>query len=77
MDWQTQYRLIGIEPGRVKTSRFGVVDFADPNLAIETVRDLYEAGLPYLERVPDVASFEQGIETRPRTGRKVKIKTTA
>jgi hypothetical protein len=70
MGWQTQYRLIGIEPGRVKTSRFGMVDFADPNLPIETVRDLYEAGLPYLERLPDVAGEEMGIETRPTTARK-------
>jgi len=75
MGWQTQYRLIGIEPGRVKTSRFGMVDFADPNLPIETIRDLYEAGLPYLERMTQVTSNEQGIEPMPRTGRKVKVKT--
>jgi hypothetical protein len=70
MGWQTQYRLIGIEPGRVKTSRFGVVDFADPNLPIETVRDLYDAGLPYLERLPETIGDEQGIETQPKTVRK-------
>ena len=70
MGWQSQYRLIGIEPGRVKTSRFGTVDFADPNLPVETVRDLYEAGLPYLQRVPVDADDEPGIETRPRTVRK-------
>ena len=70
MGWQAQYRLIGIEPGRVKTSRFGTVDFADPKLPLETVRDLYEAGLPYLERLPEVSGGEKGIEPRPRTVRK-------
>lgn len=52
MGWQDQYRLIGIEPGRVKTSRFGVVDFADPDLPVSVVQALYESGLPYLELAP-------------------------
>jgi len=53
MGWRDQYRLIGIEPGRVKTSRFGVVDFADPDLPVAMVQALYESGLPYLELAPE------------------------
>ncbi len=71
MGWLEHYRLIGIEPGRVKTSRFGVVDFADPNLPVGTVRDLYEAGLPYLERVPEASNKEPVIETPAMPVRKV------
>ncbi len=53
MGWQSEYRLIGIEPGRVKTARFGVVDFSNSDLPVETVKALYESGLPYLEQAPE------------------------
>ncbi len=70
MGWQEHYRLIGLEPGRVKTSRFGIVDFAGANLPVGTARDLYEAGLPYLERLPEVAGEDPGTETPDKKVRK-------
>ena len=66
MGWQDQYRLIGIDPGRVKTSRFGVVDFADPDLPVAIVKALFESGLPYLELAPEGES--QPPEEKPVKG---------
>ena len=53
MTWQTYFNLIGIQPGRVKTSLAGTVDFSDPAIPLETVQALYESGLPYLELTPE------------------------
>jgi len=53
MNWQTYFNLIGIRPGRVKTSLAGTVDFSDPVIPIETILALYESGLPYLELTPE------------------------
>jgi len=53
MSWQTYFNLIGIRPGRVKTSLAGTVDFSDPAIPVETILALYESGLPYLELTPE------------------------
>ena len=53
MTWQAYFNLIGIRPGRVKTSLAGTVDFSDTGIPVETIQALYESGLPYLELTPE------------------------
>jgi len=42
------FRLKGIEPGRVVTKKFGVLDFRE-KIALEILKELYKSGFPYLE----------------------------
>ena len=49
MTWKRYFTLVKIRPGRVKTSRFGMLDFSDAGIPVETIRSLYEGGFPYLE----------------------------
>ncbi len=42
------FRLKGIEPGRVVTSQFGVIDFRE-KVPLQQLKALYAAGFPYLE----------------------------
>ncbi len=42
------FRLKGIEPGRIVTRTHGVLDFRE-KLPLETLKQLYTSGFPYLE----------------------------
>ncbi len=42
------FKLIGIEPGKVITARFGAIDFRQ-QVAFETLKSLYDDGFPYLK----------------------------
>lgn len=42
------FRLKGIEPGRVVTQKFGVIDFRNP-VPLDVLKQLYATGFPYLE----------------------------
>jgi hypothetical protein len=42
------FKLKGIEPGRVVTARFGVIDFRLP-ASFEILKSLFDDGFPYLK----------------------------
>lgn len=42
------FKLIGIEPGKVITARFGAIDFSQ-QVSFETLKSLYDDGFPYLK----------------------------
>jgi len=48
MELHPNFKLIGIEPGRIGTARFGVIDFRLP-VSFEILKSLYEDGFPYLK----------------------------
>ena len=47
--WQAYFKVIGIQPGRVVTPRHGCLDFSSQDLPVETLKELYEEGFPYLK----------------------------
>ena len=51
MDPHPYFKLIGIEPGRVFTPRFGMIDFSLP-VSYDTLQALYDSGFPYLKLTP-------------------------
>ncbi len=50
--WQDYFKVVNIEPGRVDTALFGLVDFSSPKVPLKTIQALYEADCPYLELTP-------------------------
>ncbi len=46
------FKLIGIEPGRVHTSRFGTLDFRG-EVDVEILKQLVDSGFPYLKLSPE------------------------
>lgn len=42
------FKLKGIEPGRVVTRQFGVLDFRE-KIPLPVLKQLYSSGFPYLE----------------------------
>ena len=42
------FSLKGIEPGRIVTKQFGIIDFRE-KVPLEKLKQLYKAGFPYLE----------------------------
>ena len=42
------FKLTGIEPGKVVTARFGVIDFRLP-VSFEILKSLFDEGFPYLK----------------------------
>lgn len=47
--WNQFFKVVKIVPGRVKTRRYGTLDFSDPDLPVETLKKLYEEDFIYLE----------------------------
>ena len=42
------FRLKGIEPGKVVTKKFGMLDFRE-KIPLSVLKELYNSGFPYLE----------------------------
>lgn len=51
--WQKYFKVVKIVPGRVVTSRFGIIDLSSQNIPLETLLALYEADFPYLKMTPE------------------------
>jgi hypothetical protein len=47
--WQEYFIVKGIHPGRVVTHRNGTLDLRRENIPLETVKELYDNGFPYLK----------------------------
>ena len=75
MNWQDYFTLVKIRPGRVKTSRVGIIDFSDPGIPVETIRSLYEGGFPYLEPTPEGQQKFYGESLVPSAGKKASQKS--
>ena len=46
------FKVTGIEPGKVVTARFGVIDFSLP-VSFKTLKSLFDDGFPYLKLTPE------------------------
>ena len=47
--WKRYFKFVKLRPGRVVTALFGEIDFSSDNIALEKIKELYEADFPYLE----------------------------
>ncbi len=47
--WKLYFNFIKLQPGRVITTLFGLIDFSQDNIPIEKIKALYESDFPYLE----------------------------
>jgi hypothetical protein len=47
--WTDYFRFIKLRRGRVITPSHGEIDFSRDDVPVETCRELYEKGFPYLE----------------------------
>jgi hypothetical protein len=52
MIWTDYFNLIKVLPGHIVTSRFGTLDFSDPNLPMEKLESQFEDDFPYLQITP-------------------------
>lgn len=66
MGWQDKYKVIGIVPGKVKTKKYGIIDFSSANVSEELCEALVKEGFQYLEKItpkklipPSVVSDEK------------------
>jgi len=50
--WTKCFKVVNIIPGRVHTSLLGMIDFANPDIPVEKIQQLYENDSPYLEITP-------------------------
>ena len=47
--WTEYFRLIKLRRGRVITPSHGEIDFSRDDIPVETCKELYAQGFPYLE----------------------------
>jgi hypothetical protein len=47
--WTDYFRFTKLRRGRVITPSHGEIDFSADNIGIETCKELYETGFPYME----------------------------
>lgn len=50
--WKKHFKVIGIVPGRVKTRRYGILDFSHEDLDENILHSLVKENFPYLELTP-------------------------
>jgi hypothetical protein len=47
--WRHYFKFVKLQPGRVVTALFGLIDFSDDNIPVEKIKALYESDFPYLQ----------------------------
>jgi len=47
--WTEYFKFVKLRRGRVITPSHGEIDFSADNIGIETCKELFERGFPYLE----------------------------
>ena len=63
--WTDYFKFVKLRRGRVITPSHGEIDFGRDDIPIETCKELFEKGFPYLE-LTDVGKSElYGIEGKP------------
>jgi hypothetical protein len=72
MALHSYFKLVGIEPGKVVTSRFGVIDFS-LDVPFDVLKTLFDSGFPYLK----LSTEGKRMLTPPRQVVKFKQKTNA
>lgn len=60
--WQNYFKVAKIKPGRVNTALLGIIDFCDPNIPLEKIKELFENDFPYLEITPEGMQALYGID---------------
>lgn len=50
-NWKSKYKVVGVKPGKIRTKKFGDLDFSKDNIPVEKCDKLYESGFPYLEPI--------------------------
>jgi hypothetical protein len=50
--WQKYFKVVGIVPGPVIFPKHGRIDFANPNLDLQLVKELFENNCIYLQPTP-------------------------
>jgi hypothetical protein len=64
--WTDHFRFIKLRRGRVITPSHGEIDFCRDDISVETCKELYEKGFPYLE-LTELGKREMfGIEDKPQ-----------
>jgi hypothetical protein len=47
--WRHYFKFVKLQPGRVVTALFGLIDFREDNIPLEKIKALYESDFPYLQ----------------------------
>jgi hypothetical protein len=47
--WTDYFRMIKLRRGRVITPSYGEIDFSRDDIPVETCKELFDRGFPYLE----------------------------
>lgn len=63
--WKRYFKFVKLQPGRVVTALFGLIDFSDDNIPVEKIKALYESDFPYLQITE--AGMEEFYGISPKT----------
>jgi hypothetical protein len=47
--WTEYFKMVKVHRGRIVTQSHGELDFSRDNIPVETCKELYDQGFPYLE----------------------------
>jgi hypothetical protein len=72
--WTDYFRMIKLRRGRVITPSHGEIDFSRNDMPVETCKELYEKGIPYLELTELGKKELYGVVEKNPMLRKVKLK---
>ena len=63
--WTEYFKMVKVHRGRIITQSHGEIDFSRDDIPVETCKELYDEGFPYLE-LTDLGEKElYGIEEKP------------
>ena len=65
--WERYFKLCNIKPGKVVIHKFGLINFADPNIPPEKVLKIYKSGCRFLELTPEGEEYLYGRKTTSNT----------
>jgi len=72
--WTDYFNFIKLRRGKVITPSHGEIDFSRDDISVETCKELFDRGFPYLE-LTEVGKKElYEIIIQPLNGRKLKMK---
>ena len=63
--WTEYFKMVKVHRGRIVTQSHGEIDFSADNIGIETCKELFDRGFPYLELTELGKQDLYGIEEKP------------
>lgn len=65
MKWTEKYKVIRVVPGPIIAPWGAKIDLSNPDLPVETIKRLHEAGCPYIQPIPEKSAKKPEAEMPP------------